>query len=340
MIPLSCTWELTLKCNLRCKHCGSSAGNCRKDELSLQRCLELIDELDKLGNKEVTLIGGEPLMSEKWYPIAKKLSKLGKKINFVSNGTIMNDDIIKQLKETKINNFGLSIDGNKKTNDEIRGKGVFEKIISSIKKLQENNIKVSIATTISKHNFDDLEEVYKLLVDLGIKVWQIQLAIPIGRMDSSFMLEKHKLKDLIKFIIKVRKEKKIRIFPGCNVGYFGGLEKEYRIQEEEKDALNHWTGCYSGIFEVGIKSNGDVLGCMTMDDKFIEGNVANETLAKIWNAPNAFSYNRNFKSCNGGCKKCSYAEICRGGCPSISFATTKKTNNDPYCLERIEVLKC
>ena len=44
----------------------------------------------------------------------------------------------------KINNFGISLDGNKKTNDSIRGKGVFEKIITAIKILQKNNIKILI----------------------------------------------------------------------------------------------------------------------------------------------------------------------------------------------------
>ncbi len=59
--PINCTWELTLRCNLRCRHCGSAAGKCRKGEISLERALRLCKELKELGTREVTLIGGEPL---------------------------------------------------------------------------------------------------------------------------------------------------------------------------------------------------------------------------------------------------------------------------------------
>ena len=159
--PINVTWELTLLCNLRCKHCGSAAGKCRKGELSLDRSLRLCDELKELGTKEVTLIGGEPLISDKWFPVSKRLNKLGIKVNFVSNGTIINKDIIKKLKETKINNFGISIEGKKKTNDLIRGKGTFKKIVDTIKILQKNNIRISIATTVSKLNFLELKDIYQ-----------------------------------------------------------------------------------------------------------------------------------------------------------------------------------
>lgn len=335
--PINVTWELTLACNLRCKHCGSAAGNCRKNELSLDRSLRLCDELKELRTKEVTLIGGEPLLSDKWFPIAKKLNELGININFVSNGTIMNDEIIKQLKKAKINNFGISIDGKKETNDSIRGKGVFDKIINTIKKLQESKIKISIATTISKFNYPELEEIYQKLIELRIKVWQIQLAMPVGRMTPDFMVDKKDLRKLVEFIIRVNEEGKLRIFPGCNVGYFGVLEEKYRVQKEES-ALPFWTGCYSGIFEMGIMSNGSIKGCLAMKDKFIEGNLNEKSLKEIWKSKDAFSYNRKFqKSClKGFCSKCEYGEICRGGCPIISEALTGSTNNDSYCIERIE----
>ncbi len=334
--PINCTWELTLACNLRCKHCGSSAGKCRENEISLAKSLSICNELKELGTKEVTLIGGEPLISNKWFPIAKKLNKLGIRVNFVSNGTIINENIISKLKEANINNLGISIEGSEKTNDLIRGKGTYKKIINTIKILQKNNIKVSIATTISRFNFSDLDKIYKEILKLGMEVWQIQLAMPVGRMHESFMLEKKNLRKLVKFIIKVRDGGETRIYPGCNVGYFGGLEERYRIQKEE-GTLSFWTGCYSGIFEMGIMSNGSIKGCLAMKDDFIEGNLQKQSLKEIWESKDAFSYNRKFRKSKlkGYCSKCQYGEICRGGCPIISEALTGSTNNDPYCIERI-----
>jgi len=334
--PVNCTWELTLRCNLKCRHCGSSAGSCRKNELSLERALRLCEELHQLGTREVTLIGGEPLLSEKWFPVSKKLNEMGIKVNLVSNGTVISAGIIRRLKQAKINNFGLSLEGNEKTNDFMRGKGIYRKVISTIKLLQKNKIKASIATTVSRYNFPVLDDLYKSLLKLNIKVWQIQLAMPVGRMNSDLMLEKKNLKKLVEFIIKVRNGGKIRIFPGCNIGYFGGMEEKYRKQEGEK-ALPFWTGCYSGIFEVGIMSDGSVKGCLAMKDKFIEGSIKEKPLKEIWKNDNAFSYNRKFqKNClKGFCAKCEFGEICRGGCPIISEALTGTTSNDPYCIERV-----
>lgn len=335
--PINVIWELTLSCNLRCKHCGSAAGKCRKDELTLDRALSLCDKFKELGTKEVTLIGGEPLISNKWFPVSMKLKDLGIKVNFVSNAVLVNEEVTEKLKEANINNFGISIEGKETTNDLIRGKGVYKKIIRAIKLLQKKKIPVSIATTVSRMNFQELDSIYKSLVKLKIKVWQLQLAIPVGRMTEELMLKKADLKSLVEFIIKVRNERKLRIFTGCNIGYFGGFEEKYRIQKGEK-ALPFWTGCYSGIFEVGIMSNGSVKGCLAMKDRFIEGNIRNKPLREIWEKKDAFSYNRKFRKDNlsGFCRKCEFGEICRGGCPIISEALTGSFNNDPYCIERIQ----
>ena len=338
MRPRNVTWELSLACNLNCQHCGSSAGKCRDDELSLERALTLCEELKELGTEECTLIGGEPFVSKKWYPLAKKCNEQGIKVNLVSNGTIMDDNIVRKLKETKVNNVGISVDGTEYTNNLIRGFGTYQKICRTIDVLQKNNIKTSVATTVSKLNFLELEDIYKNLVEMGVSVWQVQLAMPVGRMDVEYMLDKKDLRSLVEFIIKVNQEENLRIFPGCNVGYFGGLEEKYRTQREEENALPFWTGCYSGVLEMGIMSDGSVKGCLAMKDRFIEGNIKDESLKEIWEDENSFSYNRKFtkSSLEDYCSSCEYGEICRGGCPIISEALTGSTNNDPYCIERIE----
>ena len=82
----SCLWELTLKCNLNCIHCGSVAGLSRKKELTLSECLEIADELIELGCKELTFIGGEIFTYKGWEKIASYLSKHGIVVNLMSNG--------------------------------------------------------------------------------------------------------------------------------------------------------------------------------------------------------------------------------------------------------------
>ena len=57
--PIYAVWEITLACDLACRHCGSRAGRDRPDELTTEECLDLVDQMAALGVKEVSLIGGE-----------------------------------------------------------------------------------------------------------------------------------------------------------------------------------------------------------------------------------------------------------------------------------------
>jgi len=91
-------WELTLKCNLRCSHCGSSAGIPRKNELTTKECFKLCEELADLGCKDVSLMGGEPFLREDWFQVAQCVNNLGMNLNFVSNGIVLDRYIDKIAK--------------------------------------------------------------------------------------------------------------------------------------------------------------------------------------------------------------------------------------------------
>ena len=71
--PIYAVWEITLKCDLACRHCGSRAGRERPDELDTKEALDLVDQMAAMGVKEVTLIGGEAYLRDDWTQIAKRV---------------------------------------------------------------------------------------------------------------------------------------------------------------------------------------------------------------------------------------------------------------------------
>ena len=75
--PLMIVWEITLACNLRCRHCGSLAGNTRVKELSTEEALDLVRQMAEMKIPFVTLLGGEPLLRKDWKQMVKALSNLG-----------------------------------------------------------------------------------------------------------------------------------------------------------------------------------------------------------------------------------------------------------------------
>ncbi len=66
LYPSAVVWEITFACNMRCIHCGTSAGKRRPDELTTEEALNLIDELAELGSEAITISGGEPLLRDDW----------------------------------------------------------------------------------------------------------------------------------------------------------------------------------------------------------------------------------------------------------------------------------
>ncbi|MBZ0117402.1 MAG: radical SAM protein, partial [Sandaracinaceae bacterium] len=75
--PIYAVWEITLACDLACRHCGSRAGRDRPDELTTGECLDLVDQMADLGVQEVSLIGGEAYLREDWLEVVRRIRQRG-----------------------------------------------------------------------------------------------------------------------------------------------------------------------------------------------------------------------------------------------------------------------
>ena len=84
--PIYAVWEITLRCDLACRHCGSRAGVARPDELTTAECLALVDQMADLGVLEVTLIGGEAYLRDDWLEIVRALRRRGLRATMTTGG--------------------------------------------------------------------------------------------------------------------------------------------------------------------------------------------------------------------------------------------------------------
>jgi radical SAM protein with 4Fe4S-binding SPASM domain len=335
---ISCVWEFTLACNLRCIHCGSTAGKKREDELSTDEAIKLCYDLKKTGCKSIALMGGEPFLRKDFWIVARKIRELEMELSVITNGTVYNEDTFKELKKLDIQALATSIDGaNPKTHDKIRGvDGAFNKTISFIEKALSYDLPVSVITTVSKLNISELDGIKDLIKGRNI-AWQVQIAGSEGeRFDKSYLLSEEEFYSVGLFIEALRRKYSIRELPvigAHDMGYNSCIIRNIYLYDK-------WKGCQAGISVVGIRSNGDVLGCLSINnDKYVEGNVRKKSLYDIWNDEKLFSYTRNFKIEDIGenCKNCKYIEDCKGGCSEMSLSKTDVFHNDPYCFYRIEL---
>jgi radical SAM protein with 4Fe4S-binding SPASM domain len=341
-VPESCVWELTRACNLRCGHCGTSAGRRREHELDTAEAIDVARQLVRLGNRLTTLSGGEPTLREDWPEIARTFVDAGVTVNIVTNGQGDGRELAVRAKEARLANVAVSVDGLAETHDALRGRGAFDRAVDTIGHLVRAGIWVDMMLTVNRRNLPELVEVWELAKRLGAQRFRVQLGKPMGNQThrDDLTLEPHDLLTLLPLLgrLAARGGPGVRI--GDSVGYFS---PEERVLRGRFCAQGHWTGCYAGVRAIGIQADGSVKGCLSLQprageaDRFIEGNLRHESLESIWLRPEAFAYNRHFehKNLKGACARCSHAELCRGGATCVAYTFSGEIGCDPMCYYRV-----
>jgi radical SAM protein with 4Fe4S-binding SPASM domain len=341
--PYVAVWELTLQCNLNCRHCGSRAGKPRADELTLAEARQLCRDLAALKCRQVTLSGGEPTLRRDWPLIAETPVELGVKVGMISNGLVWSDALSRTAKTVGLETVAFSVDGLEATHDHIRrSAGHFRKVMGAVESCTRAGLPVGAVTTINKRNLPELEALREELRLHGVKRWQVQLGTPTGNLADhpEMVLDPASMLTLVPLIAAMRRDgRRPKVYPGHDIGYYGEPEEDLR---DPASPIPYWTGCSAGCHVVGIESNGNIKGCLSLPsaqngvDAFVEGNIRDKPLAEIWRAEGAFAYNRAFQpeQLGGFCRSCDYAEICRGGCTWMSYAHKGWVRDNAFCYWR------
>ena len=325
--------EVTLKCNARCEHCGSSCGDTiLKDEISaksLKKTLKDISEKYNANEILLNITGGEPLVRKDLFDIMKYASSLGFRWGMTTNGMLINDEIINKMIETNMETISISLDGLKKTHESFRKvPNSFDKIINNIKKLQQiPSIKIVQVTTVAnKKNIRELEDIYKLMKELKIVSWRVINVDPIGRAknNNDILLNKDDYKYLFNFIKEKRKENLMKVEYGCS--HYLGIDLEKEIRDT-------YFLCTAGLYVASILSNGDIFICPDVERRkeFIQGNIKTDNFVDVWE--NRFKIFRieNRTKCSK-CKKCSSWKYCLGD----SFHTFNFDERRPnFCIKDV-----
>jgi len=320
---------------MRCGHCGSSCKESLPDELTTDEALSLVDQIADLGLRWITLSGGEPLMREDLPLLVRKFVSRGVVVNIITNGWFIDAKIADELKKSGVSTVAISIDGTEEIHDSIRMKGSFKRIENAIEHLKNAGVKVGAVTTISNKNIDTLPELRRILVNMGVSLWQVQLGQPMGNFKErpQWVCDPEKIDAIIDFCYDTWLEGEITIRPADCVGYYS--EKEMIIRQRPEMGGSIWNGCNAGLRNFGILQNGDILGCTSIRDKsFVEGNIRDKSLSEIWNNPGSFAWRRKAtkEQLSGDCAICVYGSRCLGGCPNVRLTMGDDINAENlYC---------
>ncbi len=346
-VPRYCVWELTLACNLRCRHCGSKAGRPRANELSIEECMSVVVSLARLGCEVLTLSGGEPTLHPAWESIAQAAFEQGMHVNMVTNGYALDAATVCKMKNARLSNVAVSIDGPKAQHEMLRGRGTFDPACRSLSRLKAAGISTVMMTTINTLNMKVLGDTCRIAEKVGAERWRLQLGKAMGnmRIHQAWVVEPRDLLTILPKLHQLSRSANVRIGIGDSLGFHGTFDEALR-SVGWKGNPQTWMGCQAGLQAVGIEADGGIKGCLSMQaeltesDPLLEGNLRSRSLESIWQDPNGFEYNRRFdpSSLGGFCRKCHHRLSCRGGAKCVAAASTGWLHDNPYCYHRVKQL--
>ena len=328
--PLSVTLLVSYRCNLRCKMCfyyneSERDKTCKliedrtKEELTLPQIKDLIDQCAKMKVKVFTIHGGEPLLYPNIFKISKYAKDKGMLVNFVTNGTLLNETMAKKIIDAEINHIAFSLDGPKAIHNEVRSMpGTFDRLMKGIKILKDmesNGAKIpvlSISTYISAINQKRLAQTLRVIQKTGIKDWgagvithntnnlvsKTKKILNIKNDNHIGSLEE--LKDEVKNInldILNRQREACRII-NSHDGY--GLN----IIFPSKEAINNYynsdwnevSKCTCRWSRTVISPYGEVFPCVNMSMvNCVVGDIKKQSFKNIWNGEKYINFRRTLK---------------------------------------------
>ena len=317
--------EVTEKCNLKCKHCYTSAKATQCKFLPKETVFKLIDELSLYGTEFIAIGGGEPLLYPYIYEVIEYAISKNIEIELVSNGTLLTDQILNKLKNSGLKYLQVSLDGeSNETYKKIRGRDCFDLVVKNIKRATKL-FNVSISAVLCKPNYDHIFEIAKIAEDAKADSFRVLRLMSVGRGEensSELQITNEMFERFLKKLPKRQKEYKIKIRMDENMLSNFSRKKIPWLDEG-------FFGCSAGRSTIGIDPQGFVYPCSFLHyDEMICGNIKETSVMDIWKNSSVLSKFRNIDSLEGKCADCSFKNNCLGGCRALAYSATRKINGE------------
>lgn len=305
-------FELTLRCNENCLHCGSRCGEVRSSEMSVEDYRKILTRVkEERGTKRlmINITGGEPLLRKDFFEITSIVHELGFHWGMTSNATLITKEIAHKLRETGMGTISVSIDGLEETHDAFRRtKGGYKKAMEGIQNLIDEGgfSNIQVTTVVTHKSIKELDALYEIFDKMDIDSWRVIGIEPMGRAKDypELLLTPEDQKYLFEFIRNKRIAGEPVIY-GCS--HYLGLEYEREVRD-------WYFICTAGIYTASITAAGDIIACLDIDRRpeFVQGNIYKDDFMDVWK--NKFKcFRRNLCEDNEKCRNCAEKDFCHGG---------------------------
>ncbi len=315
-VPLVLSWNVTLKCNLKCSHCYINAKEAKMtDELSTDAAKMLIHQITEVSRPLLILSGGEPMLREDIYEIIRYGADHGLNMGMGSNGMLIDDEVALKLKEAGMGTVAISLDSSvPERHDEFRGiKGCWDCAIRAIKALKKAGIQTQINCTVTQQNYDEVDDIMSLAESLGVDNFHLFFLVPTGRGTDLEDITPQMYEEMIKNTLVKTTKYRLNVKPSC-------VPQFMRVAKDQGIDMSRWVrGCMAGLYYCRIYPSGEVTPCPYMPVSL--GNIREKSFKDIWFNSEVFMAFRDFDRLKGKCGECEHRDGC-GGCRARAYGVT------------------
>ena len=164
------TWRCTRRGVGNCVYCSYVSKFAKDGEVNTETGKKIVDEMYNFGAKWFGISGGEPLVREDIFDVIHHAKvDLGMEVSLITSGFAFDQKRLDLLEKYEVHT-AVSIDGDRESNDIVRGKGSYDKATYAMKKLGEKGLLDCIVTTMTKYNINVLEHTCQLAAEYGGKM--------------------------------------------------------------------------------------------------------------------------------------------------------------------------
>jgi len=328
-------WHITDKCDQRCKHCYIWGNNtrisCGEKEIDLFKCKKIVDDFlrfCKEFNMEpvINITGGDPLLFLDIWELLGYINKQKIVFRILGNPFHLDDVVCDRLFSLGCRAYQMSLDGLEATHDYIRKKGSFDATLSAIDKLKKNGIRSVIMSTVSKLNYQEIPDLVRIVVEMGVDVYDFARYCPLTK-DEDFQFLPLEYKEFLSKMWEIYTELASRktLFPLKDNLWILWLYESGLFKLKKEDVV--FQGCNCGVSHLTLLPNGNIFACRRFESYV--GNIFSQSFYDIFLGEKIDQY-RDIDKLEG-CRDCDLLNYCRG-CHAVSYGVYGDFfAKDPQC---------